>query len=83
MIGYVQNQEECLERFALEAERICEEDDMENTPWSQKHCMQAAMTLPRYTPAISTAALCLTEEGQSCFIHYEVRHRQRSNHRLR
>lgn len=38
--------------------------------------MQAAMMLPRYTPAISAPALCLTDEGQSCIIRYELRHRQ-------
>ena len=66
-----------MERFALEAEKICEREDPEDGAWSRKHCVQAAMLLARYPPSVSSTALCRTDMGNACVAHFLNRNRHR------
>ncbi|XP_003426568.1 uncharacterized protein LOC100679629 isoform X1 [Nasonia vitripennis] len=75
------DQDECLERFAVEAEKICQEEDMDDSLASKKHCVQAAMLLPRYAPSISRSALCRSDEEDACIARYQSRYQHQQQQR--
>lgn len=77
----LQDQDECLERFAVEAEKICQEEDMDDSLASKKHCVQAAMLLPRYAPSISRSALCRSDEEDACIARYQSRYQHQQQQR--
>ncbi|XP_011493936.1 PREDICTED: uncharacterized protein LOC105359131 [Ceratosolen solmsi marchali] len=69
------DQDDCLERFAFETEKICQEKYSADSSWL-KYCLKGAMLIPYHSPTLSKSSVCRLDESDLCLTHQNrYRHR--------